>query len=362
MASILDSARELINRPIDDTRTQAVAGAEATCLRQALTQFCLYLAARNYSPYTIEQRAVTSHGFIEWAAPFGVVAAQDVTPALIDAFRMRLFEHRKSNGEPLGVRTQTVRLVALRSFFRWLAKERIISADPTATLELPRSERRLPHTILSVDEVEAIMMLPDTTTALGLRDRAILETLYVTGIRRLELTRLRLCDIDHARRLILVRKGKGGKDRMVPTGERALAWLIAYREMARPKLACAMETDRLFLTSRGTPVHPKKLTALVSRYIAAAKLGKTGSCHVFRHTAATQMLENGADIRFIQAMLGHESLDSTRLYTHVSIAPLSTVHAQTHPGAKFREGDFGPPSVLWGRRRQPVRSHKTEVS
>ena len=210
-------------------------------------------------------------------------------------------------------------------------------------LDLPRSERRLPGNILTQDEVETILALPNVNTPLGLRDRAILETLYVTGIRRLELTRLRLSDVDHARQLILVRKGKGGKDRMTPTGERALAWLIAYRQVARSKLAGAAETDRLFLTSWGTPVHPKKLTARVSAYVSAAKLGKSGSCRLFRHAAATHMLENGADIRFIQAMLGHESLATTRIYTHVSVGPLSAVHAATHPGAKFKPGEFGPP-------------------
>lgn len=308
-----------------------------------LKRFSVHMAARNYSPYTIEQRVITTNAFIAWANQTGVCRPQAVTRDLIEAYRIHLFNHRKTNGEPLGVRTQSVRLVALRSFFRWLAREGIIVADPSAGLDLPRSERRLPGTILSQDEVEAILALPDITTPLGLRDRAILETLYVTGIRRLELTRLRLRDVDHARQLILIRKGKGGKDRMVPTGERALAWLVAYREIARPKLVGVMETEQLFLTSCGAPVHPKKMTARVSAYVSAAKLGKSGSCHLFRHAAATHMLENGADIRFIQAMLGHESLDTTRIYTHVSIGPLAAVHAMTHPAARFREGEFGPP-------------------
>jgi len=307
-----------------------------------LHRFGVHMAARNYSPYTIEQRVTTTTAFIEWARISGVESPQAVTRDHIEAYRIHLFNHRKANGEPLGVRTQSVRLVALRSFFRWLAREGIVAADPSVSLDLPRSERRLPSTILSHDEVEAILALPNITTPLGLRDRAILETLYVTGIRRLELTRLRLRDVDHARQLILVRKGKGGKDRMVPTGERALAWLLAYREIARPKLIGDLDTEHLFLTSRGAPVHPKKMTARVSAYITAAKLGKAGSCHLFRHAAATHMLENGADIRFIQAMLGHESLDTTRIYTHVSIGPLAAVHAMTHPAARFKEGEFGP--------------------
>ena len=310
-----------------------------------LARFAVHLAARNYSPYTIEQRIITGTAFIAWAKCAGVWRAQDVSRELIERYRIHLFNHRKANGEPLGVLTQRVRLVALRAFFRWLAREAIMPSDPSANLDLPRSERRLPSAILTEEEVEAVLALPDITSPLGLRDRAMLETLYVTGIRRLELTRLRLRDIDHARQLISVRKGKGGKDRMVPTGERALAWLIAYREMARPKLLGDALTDQLFLTSWGTPMHPKKLTAKVSAYVTAAKFGKNGSCHLFRHAAATHMLENGADIRFIQAMLGHESLDTTRIYTHVSIGPLAAVHATTHPAARFREGSLDRPPI-----------------
>lgn len=317
--------------------------AERTAMSVDLQRFSLHLASRNYSIYTIEQRVVVATAFIGWAKTLGIVSASDVTPAVIEAYRMRLFNHRKAKGGPLGVHTQTVRLVALRSFFRWLAREGVIAADPSATLELPRGERRLPGAILSEGEVEAILALPDISTPVGLRDKAILETLYVTCIRRLELTRLRLRDVDHARHLILVRKGKGGKDRMVPTGERALAWLLAYREIARPKLTKDAPSDLLFVTTWGTPIHPKKLTARVSGYVTAARLGKSGSCHLFRHAAATHMLENGADIRFIQAMLGHESLDTTKLYTHVSIGPLAAVHAATHPAAKFSPEDRGPP-------------------
>lgn len=311
-------------------------------IRQALEQFLSYLAARNYSIYTIEHRAITTTAFIAWASMLGIDNPQDVSCEVIERYRMHLFERRKSNGEPLGLRTQTVRLVALRSFFRWMAREKIIAADPTAELELPRGEQRLPAVILSPAEVNCVLALPNIATTLGLRDRAILETFYVTGIRRLELARLRLQDVDHARRLLLVRKGKGGKDRVVPTGERALAWLLAYQANARPKLLREAETQALFLTSRGTPVHPKKLTERIGHYVVAAALNKRGSCHLFRHAAATHMLENGADIRFIQALLGHESLESTRIYTHVSIGPLAAVHAATHPAARFREGEFAP--------------------
>lgn len=330
-------------------RAARIIQTGATCddhsLETLLNRFCLFLAARNYSVDTIEQRTTTMTAFIAWAALLGVTDAQDVTPEALEAYRVHLFRHRKADGAPLALRTQVARLVAVRAFLRWLAREGITAADLSVRLELPRGEYRLPATILSPGEVETILALPNITKPLGLRDRAMMETLYVTGIRRSELVRLRLRDVDHARQLLLVRKGKGGRDRMVPTGERCLGWLLAYRQMARPKLAAGESSDRLFLSSRGTPMRAKKLTALVSAYVSAAKLGKNGSCHLFRHAAATHMLENGADIRFIQAMLGHESLDTTKLYTHVSIAPLAAVHAATHPAARVKEGDHGPPSV-----------------
>lgn len=140
----------------------------------------------------------------------------------------------------------------------------------------------------------------------------------------------------NARKLIVIRKGKGGKDRIVPTGERALSWLAAYRDQARPQLVSGADDGALFLTARGAALNPKKLSDRVSAYVSAAGLNKSGSCHLFRHTAATLMLENGADIRFIQAMLGHESLDTTQIYTQVGIAKLAAVHAATHPGAMLR--------------------------
>jgi len=181
---------------------------------------------------------------------------------------------------------------------------------------------------------------PYLATPQGLRDRAILEVLYATGARRLEVTRLRVFDVDYGRKLIVIRKGKGGKDPFVPTGERALSWLAAYRDQARPRLVNGVDEGMLFLTAKGLPLNPKKLSDRVGAYVSAAGLNKSGSCHLFRHTAATLMLENGADIRFIQAMLGHESLDTTQIYTQVGIAKLAAVHAATHPGAMLKREDL----------------------
>ncbi|WP_325058746.1 site-specific tyrosine recombinase XerC [Vitreimonas sp.] len=305
-------------------------------LSAELARFCQYLAARNYSPFTIEQRERAISAFISWAAVRGVERPQDVTLPILERYQRHLFHHRKADGEPLTFRTQIVRLVPLRAFFKWLARERVILFNPAADLELPRGEKRLPATILAPEEVEAVMALPDIATPQGLRDRAILEVLYATGARRLEITRMRVFDVDYARKLIVIRKGKGGKDRIVPTGERALSWLAAYRDQARPQLVSGADDGALFLTAKGAALNPKKLSDRVSAYVTAAGLNKSGSCHLFRHTAATLMLENGADIRFIQAMLGHESLDTTQIYTQVGIAKLAAVQAATHPGAALK--------------------------
>ena len=179
------------------------------------------------------------------------------------------------------------------------------------------------------------MAVPDLGDPVGLRDRAILEVLYATAMRRTELTRLSLFDVDYGRQVIAVRQGKGKKDRVVPLGERAKAWLDAYRDQVRPQLVAGRDPGFLFLSTAGTPMSPKKLSDRISGYIERSGVGKPGSCHLLRHTAATLMLEGGADIRFIQALLGHESLETTQIYAKVSIGKLAEIHAATHPGARL---------------------------
>ena len=176
------------------------------------------------------------------------------------------------------------------------------------------------------------MAVPDLQTATGVRDRAILETLYSTGIRRMELIGIHEHDIDTERGTLIVRQGKGRKDRMVPIGERALAWIGKYLDDVRPELVSGGDDGTLFPTHLGEAFTPNRLTQMVREHVDAAKLTKRGSCHLFRHTMATLMLENGADIRFIQAMLGHVSLNTTQIYTQVSIRQLKAIHTATHPG------------------------------
>jgi integrase/recombinase XerD len=190
--------------------------------------------------------------------------------------------------------------------------------------------------VLSEEEAERVLLQPDIDQPLGLRDRAILETFYSTGIRRTELLHLKLYNLDRERGTLSIWQGKGKKDRIIPIGERAVAWVDKYLREARPRLVIEPDDGddgTVFVSVEGGPFHPDRLSRLVREYVEQANVGKRGACHMFRHTMATLMLENGADIRFIQEMLGHADLQSTQVYTQVSIRQLKQVHTATHPGA-----------------------------
>ena len=230
-------------------------------------------------------------------------------------------------------RSQTARLLPVRAFFKWAVRGDYLASNPAADLELPKVEHRLPKPALTITEAEQVLAVPDVTTTAGLRDRAIIETFYGTGIRRVELAHLNLRNLDTERRTLTVRQGKGRKDRMIPIGQWALAWIDRYLVAVRPRLAGADDDGTVFLTLDGTPFSLDRLTQLVRDHVTASGVGKQGACHLFRHTLATLMLEGGADIRYIQAMLGHAELSTTQIYTQVSIRALQAVHTATFPAA-----------------------------
>jgi len=296
-------------------------------------EFCTWMGTRGLSEKTIDDRHKLLGYLAGWLLDRGVTRPAEVTKPTLDGYQRWLFHYRRADGRPLTFRTQHTYLVPVRAFFRWAARENRILYNPASELELPRIERRLPKHVLSVEEVEAVLAQPDLTEATGLRDRAMLEVLYSTGIRRSELANLQLYDLDAERHTLLVRQGKGRKDRMVPIGERAVVWVERYTRQVRPRLAPTPDDGTIFLTVDGTPFSPGRLTQLARRHVNAAKLGKSGACHLFRHTMATLMLEGGADIRYIQAILGHVRLETTEIYTRVSIRQLQAIHAACHPGA-----------------------------
>lgn len=297
-------------------------------------RFLEWMRVKNYSERTVENRHVYLGYFFDWCRERGLNRPTEVTKPVLERYQRWMFHYRKANGQPMSFRTQHSRLTPIRAFFRWCARNNHLLYNPASELELPKLEKRLPRAMLSVTEVEAIMAGPELGASMGMRDRAILETLYSTGMRRMEVVNLKVFDLDAERGTIMVRQGKGKKDRMVPIGERALTWIQKYVDEVRPGLAVAPDDGTLFLTAEGELFTPNRLTQLVREYVDKAKLKKRGSCHLFRHTMATLMLEGGADIRFIQAMLGHAELSTTQIYTQVSIRKLKEIHDATHPGAR----------------------------
>lgn len=293
--------------------------------------FLHWSEVKGYSPNTTDKRKVGLLRFIQWCDERGLDHPQQLTKPIIERYQQALYYHRKADGNPLSFRTQNSLLTPVKSWFKWLAQENHILYNPASEVQLLKLPPRLPQVILSVEDVDTLLHTPKTDTIYGIRDRAILETLYSTGIRKMECVNLSTQDIDPNRRTVFIRCGKGGKDRLLPIGERALHWVERYRWEVRDLLQVDPQDKTLFLTDYGEPFIKGRLSSLVRRYLHHAKIDKPGACHLFRHAMATHMLDNGADIRYIQMMLGHSELSTTEVYTQVSIQQLQNVHTATHP-------------------------------
>jgi integrase/recombinase XerD len=314
-------------------------------------QFLTSMQMRNCSPRTIESWEFRLRRFGAWCTERGIESLDDVTPELLAAYRRWLFHYRTARtGAPLRFATQAAYLIPLCRWCAWLAEQEWLPENPAADLQLPKEEKRLPAAVLTAAEVERVLNETDVTRPVGLRDRALLETLYSTGVRVGELVALAVYDLEPDRRIITVRQGKGRKDRVVPIGRRALSWLTKYLVDVRPQLVEKSNEATLFVTSSGRPFGRTHVSAVVRRYILKAGIAKPGSCHLMRHTAATLMLEAGADLRALQLFLGHSKLNTTQIYTHVSIQRLSEVHERTHPARpngeqRDKAGRHDPPSA-----------------
>ena len=300
-------------------------------------QYIEWRQVRNFAERTIETQRDYLRYFIDWCSVRGVSQPAEVTKPIIERYQRFMYHYRKRNGDPLSFCSQHGRLVPIRGWFRWMARNNHILYNPASDIELPRVEHRLPKHVLTISEVETVINQPNVNVPRGLRDRAILETFYSTGIRRMEMINLHPYDLDVERGVVVVRQGKGKKDRVIPIGDRAVAWVERYLIEVRPGLLVGDKSgDTLFLNNRGCPFSPEAMTQLAREYVSAADIGKRGACHLFRHTMATLMLENGADVRFLQAMLGHVKLETTAIYTQVSIRKLKEIHTVTHPARKER--------------------------
>lgn len=301
-----------------------------------------YLESAHYSPHTLRNRRSNLKQFCRWCEERGISRPVEVTRPVLERFRQWLFHFRQDDGRALSWASQCHKLVAVKMYLKWLARSNVLLYNPAAELEMPRQPRRLPAAILTLAEVERVLATPDVSEPFGVRDRAILETLYSTGMRRMEIVGLDVTDVDLDRGTVMIRQGKGRKDRMVPIGDRAVAWIDRYALGVRPHLVVPPDDGKLFVNNRGRPYTLKGMTMACHRLVQASGVGKEGSCHIFRHTCATLMLEHGADLRSIQQMLGHEHLATTEIYTRVSIGQLKKVHAKTHPSARLGRAGGAP--------------------
>ena len=333
-------------------RSRAKGGLRAsstTCsplnnsLAACCAAFLAHLAARAYSQGSLDAHHWALKGFLAWAGEQNLGSPAAFTRAEVEAYQLHLYQYRSPRTkEPLVVNTQLARLGCIRRFFAWLCRSGTIPANPAADLDLPRKQARHLPKCLSDEEIQCLLALPNTADPFGLRDRTILELFYATGIRRTEMTRLDHGDYDPAARTLLVRKGKAGKSRLLPVGERAAWWLERYLAGARPLFSYLPNETALFLSGYGTRFSPAYLGNWVAGLMKKAGIPSLGSCHRFRHSCATGMLEGGADIRYIQEMLGHEQLTTTQIYTHVSIKALTEVHARCHPHGRMPQQDENP--------------------
>jgi integrase/recombinase XerD len=304
-----------------------------------LKTFTEYQQVRNFSDNTIDTRRRQCNDFILWCGQRSLTRVDQVTRPILQRYQKHLFYYRTKDDKPLSFRSQLSRLSSVRVWYSWITRNNYLLSNPASELELPKVGKSLPKEILSPGEADLVLNQCDVSTPLGIRDRSIMETFYSTGIRRSELSNLDVYDLDTRLGVLRIRSGKGNKDRVVPIGVRAIEWALKYQFDVRPGFVTDPNENALYLGAEGLRLSGYQLGSIVNGYIAAAETGKSGSCHLFRHSMATAMLENGADIRYIQAILGHASLETTQIYTQVSIQKLKEIHSATHPAKNKNQQD-----------------------
>lgn len=301
----------------------------------AIRLYLKALEAKGYSPRTVGTYGPHLETFQAWAESCRITGCQDLAVDVLRAYQGEIAGRLSQYQRPLSLSAQAGMLGAVRGFCAFLAQRGVLLVDPGQSLEMPRTRRHgPPYGIPTPPEIARILKVPNTKTPTGLRDRAVLEVLYSTGVRNAELRSLRVWDVDLGEGTLAVFRGKGRKDRVVPLGRQARRWLGEYLARVRPLWARTKTAPTLFLTTQGNALNFRNLNKMVRAAARAARVTKRVTVHTFRHACATHMLQNGADIRYIQKLLGHRSLLSTAVYTHLEIRDLKRIHRRCHPRAK----------------------------
>jgi integrase/recombinase XerD len=302
-----------------------------------------HLYARRLVPRSVDYTKTRLLVFAQWAAKERDKSdPRDVTlQDLLDFHAMFRQKRRKITGEPVSAGYCNAHLYCLRGYYRFLLDTGRILVDPCAELPRLKSPRGLPKGVLTASQAMRLLQQPNVMHLFGFRDRVILELLYSTGLRGLEVCRLSIYDIDLDDGTVIVRKGKGGKDRVVPLGKVAAHYVREYLGNVRPRMMATMPhpeaADRLFFSQRRRPLHPQMIYYMVRQNRNKASLPITTSTHSLRHTCATEMLRGGASVRHVQEMLGHSKITTTQIYTRVVPTDLKKVHAKTAPSERLKK-------------------------
>jgi len=305
-------------------------------LDSLVQEFLKSLKVRNLSDTHIRGVAWRLGKFLLYLAGREITEITGITKEVVVTFQIEQYERINQKGQPNSVGHQNQMLSAVKQFTSYLKEYDYLVSDPAKDMRYAKTPKSLPRGILTPTEARKILHAPDTTCVIGYRDRTILEILYTSAIRKDELIGLTLTDVDYNDGFLRV-VGKGNKERMVPLGRIACRYLENYIKSVRPELIRDPYEKTLFLSGRGRPFSKNVVWHLVKKHAKTAKIVKNVHPHTFRHTCATQMLRNKAHIRAVQELLGHESLDSTQVYTHVTITDLKEIHASCHPREKDKE-------------------------
>lgn len=301
-----------------------------------------YLNAMMAQGRSLQTVRTTRSGLKQLAAfldSIEVTTIEQLDADVLLRYREALSWRMTDKGTPLAPRSQSELLGHLRAFCRWLVAQDWLVADPSKRIPNPRKPQQLPKAILDEGEVQQMFAAPDLRTATGFRDRVMLEVLYSSAIRRQEVANLRLDDVDTTHGYLIVREGKNRKDRAVPVGASVCKLLDTYIAGVRADWLGADRDRHLFLNRFGTGMDPNAVWQVVHKYARALNLDKAVSTHTFRHTCATHMLRAGAPIRHLQEMLGHESIETTQIYTRLTINDLREIHRRFHPRERDAESD-----------------------
>jgi integrase/recombinase XerD len=282
-----------------------------------------------YGERTVPEYQSHAKTFLNWLSERDI-GLLDVRTDDLQTYQTELLGQKKKDGKPYSMGFHQYRLKVVKSLFRFLYRRGYLLHDPSSSLEFKVREKRLPRVILTEGEALRLIESADEKSPSGLRDRAVLETFYATGIRVTELANLNLWDVDLEEKMLRVILGKGRKDRNVPLTTAAAEAIAVYLDKGRPKLVSSSK-PYLFLADRGGRLQRAVLSRIVQKYARKAGIEKSVTCHTFRHSVATHLLRGRADIRHIQMLLGHESLQTTQRYTKVEISDLKRVIERAHP-------------------------------